>query len=212
MDQPIKVALLGATGKAGQYILTALLNKGYRVKALIRRPDNYNISHPLLEIVRGDIKEFETAQTLIKDCDAVVAAIGPRKDEPLISSISTVHILKAMDENGIKRFITLAGLNLDVPGDQKSEATKAKSDWMRRNFSDAVADRLKAYELLTQSNADWTMLRLPWIEQTEERRGIWADLFDSPGEKISTTDLADFVIGQIEGVTYLRKAPFLASR
>ncbi len=212
MDQAIKVALLGATGKAGQYILTSLLNKGYSVKALIRRPDTYTVSHPLLEIVQGDVKDFETTQVLIKDCGVVVAAIGPRKDEPLISSLSTMYILRSMEENGIKRFITLAGLNLDAPGDRKSEATKTKSDWMRQNFPDAVADRQKAFELLCQSNADWTMLRLPWIEQTAERCGLLINLFDSPGEKISTTDLADFVVGQIGDRTYAEKAPFLASK
>ena len=212
MEQPIKVALLGATGKAGQYILTALLNNGYWVKALIRQPGAYNITHPHLEIIPGDIKDYHTAQVLIKDCNAVIAAIGPRKDEPLISSLSTANILKAMKQQGTKRFITLAGLNLDVPGDQKSEATRAKTDWMRQNFPEAVADRQKAYNLLIESNADWTMLRLPWIEQTDERREILIDMYDSPGEKISTTDLADFIVGQIEDETYLRKAPFLASK
>jgi len=82
---------------------------------------------------------------------------------------------------------------------------------MRQNFPDAVADRQKAYDILVESNIDWTMIRLPWIEQTNERRGVLVDVQDCPGEKISTTDLADFVIGQIEDVSYLRRAPFVAS-
>ncbi|OKS89029.1 NAD(P)-dependent oxidoreductase [Mucilaginibacter polytrichastri] len=211
MDQKHTVALLGATGKAGTYILQALLNNGYAVKALIRKPNEYTVSHPLLKIVPGDIKEPETARQLIKGCEAVIAAIGPRKDEPLISSLSTVNILKAMGEFGIKRYISLAGLNLDIPADNKSEANKAKSDWMRQNFPDAVADRQKAYDILVKSDVNWTMIRLPWIEQTDERRGVTIDLQDCPGEKISTTDLADFMTGQIEDRTYLREAPFVAS-
>jgi len=125
MDQKHKVALLGATGKAGKYILQELLNKGYAVKALIRKPGEYTITHPLLEIVPGDIKNLETAHTLIKNCTVVIAAIGPRKDEPLISSLSTINILEAMEEFHIKRYISLAGLNIDIPGDNKSEANKA---------------------------------------------------------------------------------------
>jgi putative NADH-flavin reductase len=211
MDQKHKVALLGATGKAGTYILQALLNKGYAVKALIRKSNEYTITHPLLEIVAGDIKDLETAGLLLKGCNVVIAAIGPRKNEPLISSLSTINILKAMEEFSIKRYISLAGLNLDIPGDNKSEANKVKSDWMRQNFPDAVADRQKAYDILMESDIDWTMIRLPWIEQTDERRGVIVDLHDCPGENISTTDLADFVITQIEDRTYLRQAPFLAS-
>lgn len=211
MDQKHKVALLGATGKAGKYILQELLNRGYAVKALIRKPNEHNITHPFLEIVPGDIKDLETARTLIKGCDVVISAIGPRKDEPLISSLSTINILTAMQELGIKRYISLAGLNLDTAGDNKSETNKAKSDWMRQNFPEAVADRQKAYDILVESEIDWTILRLPWIEQTDERRGVIVDLCDCPGEKISTTDLADFVIGQIEDRFYLREAPFVVS-
>ncbi len=211
MDQKHIVALLGATGKAGKYILQELLNRGYALKALIRQPNEFTIAHPLLEIVPGDIKDLETARLLIKGCYVVIATIGPRKDEPLISSLSTLNILKAMNEFNIKRYISLAGLNLDIPRDHKSEANKAKSDWMRQNFPDAVSDRQKAYDILVESDIGWTMIRLPWIEQTDERRGLIVDLYDCPGEKISTTDLADFVIGQMEDVSYFKKAPFVAS-
>jgi putative NADH-flavin reductase len=211
MDQKHKVALLGATGKAGTYILQQLLINGYTVKALFRKPNEYIITHPLLEIIPGDIKDPEIARTLIKDCDVVISAIGPRKDEPLISSLSTLNIIVAMNGFGIKRYISLVGLNVDIAGDHKSEANKAKSDWMRQTFPDAVADRQKAYDILVESDVDWTILRLPWIEQTDERRGVMVNLHDCPGEKISTTDLADFVIGQMRDITYLRSAPFIAS-
>lgn len=211
MDQQHKVALLGATGKAGKYILQELLNNSYSVKALIRKSDEYLIQHPLLEIIPGDIKDPEIARALINGCNVVISAIGPRKDEPLISSLSTINIVSAIGANGISRHISLAGLNVDIPGDRKSEANKAKSDWMRQNFPDAVADRQKAYDILVESDVDWTMIRLPWIEQTDERRGISVDSYDCPGEKISTTDLANFVIGQMGNKTYWRKAPFVAS-
>ena len=212
MDQTIKVALLGATGKAGQYILKQLLKDGYTVKALIRQPGSFTLTHLLLEVIPGDIKDSATAQNLLKGCAAVIAAIGPRQGEPLIASLSTENVLKAMSAHSITRFIVLAGLNLDLPGDKKSDATQAKTDWMRKNFPDAVADRQKAYDLLEQSDVDWTIPRLSWIEQTDERRGILVDLCDSPDEKISTTDLAEFIVSQIEDRTYIGKAPFLASK
>ena len=206
------IALLGATGKAGAYLLKELLNSGYPVKALIRRPDAFTITHPLLHVIPGDIKDAAFATELLSGCEAVISAIGPRQGEPLIASLSTENILTAMEVYGIKRYIALAGLNVDVSSDKKGEATQAKTDWMRQNFPDAVADRQKAYEILAESKIDWTILRLPWIEQTNERRGIVVDLYDSPGEKISTTDLANFVISQIDNKMYVGKAPFLASR
>lgn len=211
MNQPIKVALLGATGKAGKYILRELLNQKLAVKALIRQPETFSISNPLLEIVKGDIRDLETARLLLQDCALIISAIGSKKDEPLVQSLATTNILKAMDEFQIRRYILLAGLNVDVPGDQKSEANQMSTNWMRQTFPEAVADRQLAYEILSNSKTDWTFVRLPWIEQTEERRGITVNLQDCKGEKISTSDLADFLIEQISDTNYLRKAPFVAS-
>lgn len=211
MKTSIKIALLGATGKAGKFLLTQLLNNGYKVKALIRKPDNYLISHPLLEIVKGDIKDFETAVSLIQDCDVVISAIGQVKGETLISSLATANIIQVMDRLNIKRYILLSGLNLEVAGDQKSVRNQEGSDWMRKTFPVEVADKQRTYDLLNHSDLDWTLVRLPWIEQTIERRGLNVNLHDCLGERISTTDLADFLIKQIDDPLYIRKAPFVAS-
>jgi len=211
MTNHIKVALIGATGKAGSYLLKMLLNQGFTVKALIRNPSSYKYLHPNLEIVKGDIKDLETANKLIQDCEVVISTIGQRKDEPLIAALAVQNIIKAMNDQQIKRYIFLTGLNLDVPGDKKSLKTIQASAWMKETFPVFVADKEKAFEIIKTSDLDWTMIRLPWIEQTEEVRNLAVSLEDNPGEKISTTDLAYFIIDQISKTDYIRKAPFVAS-
>jgi len=212
MKQSIKVALLGATGKAGKYLLQELLANGYNIKSLIRSPKTYTISHPLMEIVEGDIKDLDTARQLLEDCDVVMSAIGQNKDDVLISSLATLNIIKAMKEFNITRYILLTGSNLEVPGDQKSAKNLEGMAWMKTTFPVFVADKQKAYKILTNSSIDWTVVRLPWIEQTDERRGLIVDLQDCLEDLISTTDLADFLINQITDTTYVKKAPFVASK
>lgn len=212
MKQSIKVALLGATGKAGKYLLQELLANGYHVKSLIRNPKIHTISHPLMEIVEGDIKDLYTARELLKGCDVAISAIGQNKDDVLISSLATLNIIKAMEEFNITRYILLTGSNLEVPGDQKSPKNLEGTAWMKTTFPVFVADKQKAYEILTTSSIDWTVVRLPWIEQTNERRGLIVDLQDCLEDLISTTDLADFLIDQITDTTYVKKAPFAASK
>ncbi|RAJ37011.1 NAD(P)-dependent oxidoreductase [Pedobacter cryoconitis] len=212
MKQAIKIALLGATGKAGQYLLQELLTNGYQVKSLIRKPKDYKISHPALEIVAGDIKDMATTRQLIEGCDVVISAIGQNKDDILISSLATENIIKAMQEFKLSRYILLTGSNLEVPGDQKSAKNLEGTAWMKATFPVFVADKQKAYEILTTSSIDWTIVRLPWIEKTTERRGLAVDLKDCLEELISTTDLADFLISQITDTTYVKKAPFVASK
>lgn len=211
MTNHIKVALIGATGKAGSYLLKTLLNQGYTVKALIRNPSTYNIIHPNLEIVNGDIKDLETANKLIESCGVVISAIGQAKDEPLISSVAAQNIIKAMEQQQIKRYLFLTGLNIDVPGDKKSQKTIQASKWMKETFPVFVTDKEKAFEIIANSSLDWTMVRLPWIEQTDDVRKLVVSLEDNPGEKISTTDLALFLIDQISSTQFVGKAPFVAS-
>lgn len=122
-----------------------------------------------------------------------------------------MSIISAMHNHGCKRFIFLAGLNLDVPGDKKSETNQAKTAWMKQNYPEAVTDKQAAYELMAESDIDFTMIRLPMIEQTDERRKLVVDVHDCPGEIVSTADLAEFIVQQIDNEKYVRKAPFVAS-
>lgn len=211
MNIAIKVALIGATGKAGKHLLTELLHQGYRVKALIRKPLSYPISHPNLEIVAGDIKDIETTWQLLAGCNAVLSAIGQAPNEPLISSLAAENLIQVMTQYQISRYIFIAGLSLDMPDDQKSEANLQGSKWMKETFPVVMADKEKALDLLQKSDLEWTMVRLPWIEDTEERRGIKVSLQDCPGEKISTSDLAELLVQQLKDPNYIRKAPFVAS-
>ncbi len=211
MKHSIKIALPGARGKAGKYILQLLLDKGYAVNALIREPESYKFSHPLLTVVKGDIKDPETVHTLLTGCNAVISVIGQPKDEPLISSLAANNILKAMSEFSIKRYIFLVGIAIDVPGDNKSARNQEATKWMKDTFPVIVADKQKAYEIVYDSSADWTMVRLPWIEDTDNRFGYIVNLEDCLGNRISTMDLADFVVEQINNDQYLGKAPFISS-
>lgn len=211
MNIAIKVALIGATGKAGKYLLKELLNQGYQVKVLLRKPESFTISHPNLEIVAGDIKDLDTTRNLLDYCDAVISAIGQPNDEPLISSLAAKNLIQVMDQNRISRYIFLAGLSIDLPGDQKSEANLQGSKWMKETFPIVMTDKEKALRYLQKSDIEWTMVRLPWIEETAERRKLKVSLQDCLGEKISTSDLAIFVVQQLIDSNYLRKAPFIAS-
>ena len=48
-----KLALPGATGKTGKYLLDELLKKGYHVKVLIRKLDNSTINHNTISLFKS---------------------------------------------------------------------------------------------------------------------------------------------------------------
>lgn len=213
MEQPKKIAVIGGTGKSGKYLIKQLLEQGYQIKALVRNPEIFLIKNSLVEVIKGDIKNYEVVQSLICGCDAIISALGlgVPPSEPTIFSLATTNIIRTMNECSVRRYILLTGLNVDSPFDKKGNKTKSATDWMYANFPRSTADRQLEYRILNDSNVDWTLVRLPFIEQSDTSGKIKISLEDCPGDKISTTNLANFLIGQLTDKTYLKKAPFIAN-
>ncbi|MFD0794465.1 NAD(P)-dependent oxidoreductase [Mucilaginibacter litoreus] len=212
MNNIYQVALIGGTGKAGKYLLKQLLSVGYKVKLLHRKPDKVTINHPLLKIVKGNARNYHNLSDLFTGCHAVLSCLGQPLGESSIFSDATLNILKAMEANAISRYICIAGLNVDTPFDRKGHAATFGTKWMYENYPVTTTDRQREYELLSASDTDWTMVRLPLIIQTDETSVINVDLTDCPGNEISATSLALFIIEQLKSRKFIKKAPFIANQ
>jgi len=206
-----KIAVLGGTGKAGKYLIKELLRQGYLVRALARDPRKMELSDPSLSSIQGNARDYKSILYLLSDCDAVISTLGPSQNEPDTCSIAAGHILKVMHELKILRFIEVAGLGIDTPGDKKGILTRSLVAVMKLFASAVIADRQKDYELLGQSNILWTVVRCPMIKLTDASRNVKTSLMDSPGNHISATDLARFLIDQLSNEKFVCKAPFIAN-
>jgi putative NADH-flavin reductase len=211
MEQKIKIAVLGGGGRTGKYLVTQLLSQGYNIKLLLRNPENFQLENPLIEIIKGDAIDAEAIRLLVQGCQAVISTVGQRKDEPLVASQATINILKAMTEYGIKRYILVAGLNVDTPFDKKSPETITATEWIKMTFPVIHADRQKTYSILSTSDVNWTLVRVPFIEFTDTKGETIVSLEDCHGNKISANDIATFVIEQLSDETYVKKPPFIAN-
>ena len=211
MEQITTIAVIGGTGKSGKYLVNELLRQGYNIKLLLRNPENFQIKNPLIETVKGDARDYDAVHTLLTGCSAVISTLGQPKGEKSIFSDATKNVLRAMKECGINRYILTTGLNVDTPFDKKSEIVKYGTEWMKTNYPETTLDKQIEYDLLSESTTDWTLVRLPMIELTDERKEINVNPEDCPSDKVSATSLADFLIQQLKDETYLRKAPFFAN-
>ncbi len=211
MKKNIKIAILGGGGRTGKILVTQLINQGYSLKLLLRNPENFTIQSPLIEVLKGDAIDAESIRFLIQDCQAVISTVGQRKDESLVFSRATINVLNSMVEFRIKRYILLAGLNVDTPFDKKSLKTSIATQWMKTNFPRSHADRQKAYSILSKSNVNWTLVRVPLIKFSSVKGKIIVNLEDCKGDKISGIDIATFLIEQLFDKRYIKKAPFIAN-
>lgn len=203
------IAIMGGTGKSGQYLVQNLLAKGYQLKLLLRHPENFTLQHPLIEVVKGDARDETTIDKLIEGTNLVISTLGQPKGEKSIFSDAAKNIISAMNHHGIRRYIVTTGLSVNTASDHKNERVKMATDWMYQNYPETTADKQKEYEFLLESNLDWTLVRLPLIHLTEENFPIGTNLQDCKGEGISAADLAEFLASQIEDSEYIRKSPFL---
>jgi putative NADH-flavin reductase len=206
-----KLAILGGTGKSGKYLVKELLSRGFHLKILLRSPENFQLISQFIEIVKGDARDYESVRSLVNGCDAVISTLGQPRGEASIFSQATSNVLRAMSECSVKRYIVTTGLNVDTSFDKKGPKTKMATDWMKSNYPKTTLDKQVEFDILSKSDINWTLVRLPMIEQTDERRKVVVSLEDCPGDNISATDLACFLIDQLSSGTYVRESPFIAN-
>ena len=211
MKKQIRIAVLGGGGRTGKYLVTNLINRGFQIKLLLRKPEEFQIISPLIEIIKGDATDPEAIRHLVQGCQAIISTVGQRPGEPLVASRAVTNVLEAMNEFGLKRFISLAGLNVDTPFDRKSAETRMATEWMKANFPEIHADRQKSYAILEESNLDWTLIRVPFIEFMDAAGELAVNPEDCPSNKVNAGSLAVFLADQLFDETYIRKAPFVAS-
>lgn len=209
-----KIAVIGGTGKSGSYLVKALIRQGFTIQLLLRNPAKFHHENSQVEIVPGNVNDYAAMLRLLKGCDAVISTLGlgVPASEPSIFTTSTSHLLEAMAETGVSRYIVTTGLNVDTPFDKKGAKSQMATEWMKATYPVSTQNKQDEYEMLSKSTADWTLVRLPMIEQTDEVGEVKVSLEDCFGDKISATNLANFLIAQLTDTTYIRKAPFIANR
>ncbi|MBE5106494.1 SDR family oxidoreductase [Bacillus thuringiensis] len=211
METANKIAILGANGKAGRFLVNEALEKGYQVKILTRNSKNMSITNENVEAIIGDARDFSSIQELLQGCRAVINAVGQPKNESYIFSTVTNHILKVMREFDIKRYILISGGSLNVTGDQKGTINKIGATLFKLFLPKMMQDKYKELQIIENSDVDWTIVRLPFVLEGNGIGNITESLVDMPGIKIQNGDIAPFVIKQINSEIYVGKCPFIST-
>ena len=118
------VAVTGATGLVGEFLLPVLLNKGFEVKAMVHQtsPESLGIDpHPKLHWVQAELADVDSMLQLADGCDAVVHAAfehvagryrGGEGDDPKgfqnVNFDQTKKFLAALQTTKVKRTIFIS--------------------------------------------------------------------------------------------------------
>ena len=106
-----KVAVIGATGFVGTQVVKELANRGYFVNALARNTSKIEESENV-KAIAVDVYNTSELSEILKGNDAVISAFNPGWTNPNIFEDflkGAESIEKAVEESGVKRFITVGG-------------------------------------------------------------------------------------------------------
>jgi putative NADH-flavin reductase len=74
--QPLHLGVIGAGGHVGQRIVDEALERGHRVRAIVRDPTRYARRHEYLDVVQGDATDATSLQAAAAGLDVLVNAAG----------------------------------------------------------------------------------------------------------------------------------------
>ena len=104
----MRLAMFGATGRAGGAILRQACAAGYEVHALTRSPGKLNRDDPQVTVTAGDVRDLAATGRTVQGADAVVSAIGGTgPGNPAVLQQGTAAVLTAMRRHGVGRLIVI---------------------------------------------------------------------------------------------------------
>ena len=208
----MKLVVFGSTGSTGRQIVYRALAEGHEVTAFARRPEAFDLKHPKLRTVQGDALDFAAVERAVQGQDAVVSALGtPASTKNNVRSDGTRNIVRAMEQTGVRRLISLSSLGI---GDSRRMLPFVYRFFLvpfilRQGFAEHELQEQR----IRQSDTDWTIVRPGAYTnrgQTQAYRHGLAGVNQGIKAKVSRADVADFVVKQLNETLYLGKAPWLS--
>jgi nucleoside-diphosphate-sugar epimerase len=160
------LALTGATGFIGQYLLKELPKRGYRLRVLLRRPTL--MPEGCASVLIGDLACPHNMADALAGVDAVIHTAGiastmsglPEDDYRRFNTKATVKFAKAAERARIKRFVFLSSI--------RAQSGPIADDVLTEDREPQPTDaygrsKLAAEQGLAETGLDWVALRLALV-------------------------------------------------
>ena len=208
----MRLALSGATGRAGGAVLLRALAAGFEVHALARSPGMLDRDGLSVAVTAGDVRDLAAAEPVVQGAGAVVSAIGGTGPGNLaVLEQGTTAILTAMKRHGVRRLIVIQGFHLPFPADPHNLGRLAMAAALRVWNRHLSADSYRMAELLRSSDLDWTLIRMPRLTPGlpggDYRVG---HLALGPWSTVTTGQVAHFTLSCLAAGRFVRQAPMIA--
>jgi uncharacterized protein YbjT (DUF2867 family) len=209
----MNVLLLGATGPTGRAVLTLAQGKEHPVRALARDPSVLP-ERPGFEVVRGDVRDASSLSRALVGVDVVLGAFGvsgfANAFKPTdLYSVGIRNLLSAMREVGTRRLIMVSSSAVVFDPQAGFFWNRVLRPFMWPMYADVSTMELR----IAESDLAWTVVRPPQLIDGPGRgpcRVVPGDLPAGAGYTLARTDLAAFLLQEMEAGAYVRQRVVLA--
>eukprot|EP01040_Poterioochromonas_malhamensis_P019462 gene19462-23004_t len=203
----VKVAIIGATGKAGSRVQEELWCRGHSVIAITRDP---------LHVIGGSNVEVRTTADvetadlvpLIEGAEVIVHAYAPPIDDTQRLVPFTSRVIEAIKRNGKSQRLVMVGGAGGLIGDANGGLVIDQA-WFPESYKPIAQAHIDAFEVVRGSDINWTTLAPPLVFQPGEKTGKFriggeALLVNKYGSSISMEDYAIVLVDEIENPRHFR--------
>jgi len=149
----VKIAVLGATGRTGQLLLSQGARRGHVITALVRDPVRLDGEAKPARVVVGDGTDVAAVTEALQAQDAVVVAVSSRGAKVPATSAVARSVLQAANAAGVSRLLFTSTYGM--------VATRPVliAGLLRVVFAAPFREQQVADAAISSSQVSWTILR-----------------------------------------------------
>ncbi len=202
---PMKICIVGASGKLGKYMIQHALDRGYQVNGVCREQSAGKLDEfkGRIRLYPGPTNDRRVIQQAVAGCDGVLTVLVPWGSQHYSSGTAQAVLDYAPPE---ARLIFSCGWHITRDGRDvysgRDKATLLAAIWLGRiTRAFQVDDQEEACRRIFASQTRWTVVRGSDLEEGESQGlPVWSRHVGDPILKSNLTRRVDFALFMVEAL------------
>ena len=215
----LNIVVYGATGQVGTHVVQEALDRGHHVTAVSRKPEQVEMQHDNLAVVKGDLLDKASVAEIVTGQDVVVVSVRgvigdsglPESALQFMAAEVLVDVLSGLGDSAPRLLHVGGSGSLEVePGVRY--AGKLPAILIPKNLEIEILGQILALEFYRKvDDVNWTYVTPPKNFTNGPRTGEFriggdAVLEDSRGRtRVSRADFAVALIDEAEQAKHVRE-------